>query len=100
MEANLKIVIRENEELHDKLKKQVLQKVKQMEEGTFDLAEAFPTEEWREAQERIAILSEENKNLLRQTAMLRSDIDKLRGENENMHRNCTVYLHLLICRYH
>jgi hypothetical protein len=46
MEANLKIIARENEGLHEKLKKQVMKKLKQIEEGTFDLAEAFPTEEW------------------------------------------------------
>ncbi|KAL0485199.1 89 kDa centrosomal protein, partial [Acrasis kona] len=88
-EANLKIIIKENDDLHQKQKQVAMQKLQQADYGVDDVTtHAFPTQEWREAQERLVILAEENKLLSDEQVLLNKEIDRLREENRQMHENC------------
>jgi len=74
LDTNLKTVIKENEELHEKLKNNINHAMKKIEsdvEGGFTM----PKHEWKELQERMELLDKENKILQQEQQELQRELN-------------------------
>ncbi|KAG2378003.1 hypothetical protein C9374_008625 [Naegleria lovaniensis] len=81
LNAEVKSVSTENEELQQNLKNLIEKQISKNNEQNSVIPFNIPSEEWDELQQRVELLDRENKLLLEEQRELQNEIDRLRNEN-------------------
>lgn len=91
LQQQVTVLVKENEEMHDKLKQNILTAIKKSETDSLTAEQSHAmvsNYDWREAQERIELLDKENKILIQEQQELQREIGKLREDGGKLNDAC------------